>query len=124
MAEVKVIKLPIKEKLKKSLVVTATTYTIKNRSTIDFYTKSGFKITKTNPKLDRVIAVSHDLKKLFNYGDSVLIQGIGKHSGVYYIRDLMDSKWKNRIDILLNPNDLLITYYKVKIILMNKKEVQ
>ena len=99
----------------KSLIVTATTYTVDKDDTIQSFTASGFKINEENPGEHRIIAISWDLRKMFKFGEKVLVEGIGKYSGIYTVRDLMASRWKNRIDILRNPEDLLITYHKVKV---------
>jgi 3D (Asp-Asp-Asp) domain-containing protein len=105
----------IKRENPKFLIVTATTYTVDKDDTIQSYTASGFKINEENPKEHRIIAISWDLRKMFKFGEKVLVEGIGKYSGIYTVRDLMASRWKKRIDILRNPEDLLITYHKVKI---------
>ena len=81
-------------------IVTVTTYTV----TKEAYTKSGFIVNGNKPFLNRIIAVSHDLKEKFNYGEHVLVTGIGEYSGIYIIRDLMNERWTNRIDILINPD--------------------
>ena len=86
---------------RKPHIVTVTTYTVNRKS----YTASGFSVTPANPAIERIIAVSRDLKKKFEYGERVLVTGIGEYSGVYIIRDLMGKKWKNRIDILIDPDD-------------------
>ena len=63
--------------------------------------------TKINPKkasLYRYVALSRDLLSRwggpFNYGDYIIIKGAGENSGVYQVRDTMNSKWTNRVDIL------------------------
>ena len=63
--------------------------------------------TKINPKkasLYRYVALSRDLLSRwggpFNYVDWIIIKGAGENSGVYQVRDTMNSKWTNRVDIL------------------------
>jgi hypothetical protein len=34
-----------------------------------------------------------------------MISNAGKYNGVWFVHDLMNKKWKNKIDILINPND-------------------
>ena len=94
-------------KKQKPLIVTVTTYSVNEAETdsTPTITASGFEVSKTNPKKHRVIAVSRDLKKKLRFGDKVRVTGIGKLSGVYVVRDLMNSRWKNKIDILINPSD-------------------
>jgi len=91
----------------KKFVVTMTTYTIDPLQTDDtpLETASGFQLDEDNPKKDRVIAVSRDIKKKFKFGEKVRVSNAGKYNGVYYVRDLMNPRWKNKIDILINPDD-------------------
>ena len=91
----------ILKKEQKPRIVTVTTYTVNRKK----YTASGFEVTPDNPAAERIIAISRDLKKRFEYGERVLVTGIGVYCGVYIIRDLMGKKWKNRIDILIDPED-------------------
>ena len=42
-----------------------------------------------------VLAVSRDLKKILPYGSKVKLEGIG----VYWIFDLMNSRYRRRVDI-------------------------
>ena len=54
----------------------------------------------------RYVAVSRDLLSRwggpFEYGDYIIIEGTknGKWDGVYQVRDTMNPKWTNRVDIL------------------------
>jgi len=68
-------------------------------------TASGFKLDSVNPMKHRVIAISRDLKELFSFGDKVKLSNAGKFNGIWFIRDLMNKKYRNKIDILINPSD-------------------
>ncbi len=68
-------------------------------------TASGFKLDSVNPMKHRVIAISRDLKELFSFGDKVKLSNAGKFNGIWFIRDLMNKKYRNKIDILINPGD-------------------
>ena len=52
----------------------------------------------------RYVALSRDLLSRwggpFNYGDYIIIEGTGDRDGVYQVRDTMNPKWTNRVDIL------------------------
>ena len=87
--------------------VSLTTYTtiLKETDSTPLITASGLKLDSLNPKKHRVIAISRDLKKLFAFGDKVMITNAGIYNGIWYIHDLMHKKWKNRIDILINPDE-------------------
>jgi 3D (Asp-Asp-Asp) domain-containing protein len=87
--------------------VSLTTYTTDSNETdsTPLITASGFKLDSLNPKKHRVIAISRDLKELFSFGDKVMLSNAGKYNGIWFIHDLMNKKWKNKIDILINPND-------------------
>ena len=52
---------------------------------------------------------------LFDYGDYIIIEGTGKWDGVYQVRDTMNPKWTNRVDILTTNSRFKynnITMYK------------
>lgn len=88
-------------------VVTVTTYHAVPGQTdsTPFVTASGYKINRRNPETDKIIAISRDLKEKFKFGDSVLITNIGKYDGVYYIQDVMNKRFRKKIDILINRKD-------------------
>ena len=52
----------------------------------------------------RYVALSRDLLSRwggpFNYGDYIVIEGTNGWDGVYQVRDTMNPKWTNRVDIL------------------------
>ena len=98
--------------------VTVTTYTTDPRQTDSspYVTASGFKLNRKNPKKHRIIAISRDLKAKLKFGDKVRIIGAGKHDGEYYVHDVMNKRFKNRIDILINPKDQPTMYRNVKLI--------
>jgi 3D (Asp-Asp-Asp) domain-containing protein len=78
-------------------------------------TASGFRLDPYNPKKHRIIAVSRDLKQKLGFGKRVRIEGAGIHNGEYTVRDVMNKRWKNKIDILINPKDSPISYKGVKV---------
>ena len=103
---------------KKSSVefVTVTTYKVnefKNDPNGDV-TATGMRLTENNPKKHRIIAVSRDLNKKFKFGQKVRIVGAGKYSGIYVVKDLMNKRWRKRIDILINPEDKQFKLYRIK----------
>ena len=96
-------------------IVTLTTYRASEAETDSTpnITASGFKIT--NPKKHRIIAVSRDLKKKYKFGQKIRIVGAGKYSGTYKVQDVMNKRYKNRIDILIGANDKQTKLRKIKI---------
>jgi len=62
--------------------------------------------------------VSRDLKRKLRFGDKVRITGIGKLSGIYVVRDLMHSRWKRKVDILINPTDKQTKFHKAKLYIL------
>lgn len=97
-------------------IVTATTYKVnefKNDPNGD-KTASGMTLTEDNPRQHRIIAVSWDLKKKYKFGQWVRIVGAGIYDGKYVVKDLMNKRWRKKIDILINPNDKQMLYKKVK----------
>ena len=104
-------------------IVTVTTYSITEGETdsTPLITASGFKINPNNPKKHRIIAVSRDLKRKYKFGQKVKITNAGKYNGEYVIRDLMHPRWKNKIDILINPSDKHTKLRRVKMYRVEKK---
>ena len=98
-------------------IVTLTTYSIGINETdsTPLITASGYKIKPNNPKKQRIIAVSRDLKRKYKFGQKVRIKNAGKYNGVYTVRDVMHHRWKKKIDILINPNDKDTKLKKVKL---------
>ena len=98
-------------------IVTVTTYTpsVEETDSTPLVTASGFKINPKNPKRQRIIAVSRDLKKKYKFGKKVRITGIGKLSGTYTVRDVMNKRYRKRIDILIGTKDKQTKFKKAKL---------
>jgi len=98
-------------------IVTVTTYTpsVQETDSTPLITASGFKINPKNPKRQRIIAVSRDLKKKYKFGKKVRITGIGKLSGTYTVRDVMNKRYRKRIDILIGTKDKQTKFKKAKL---------
>jgi 3D (Asp-Asp-Asp) domain-containing protein len=98
-------------------IVTLTTYTASENETDSTpnITASGFKIDTKNAKRHRIIAVSRDLKKKLKFGSKVRIEGAGKYNGTYRVHDVMNKRYRNRIDILIGHNDKQTKLKKVKV---------
>lgn len=96
-------------------IVTLTTYKASESETDSTpnITASGFKIT--NPKKHKIIAVSRDLKRKYKFGQKVRITGAGKYNGTYRVHDVMNKRYRNRIDILIGHNDKQTKLKKVKV---------
>ena len=77
-------------------------------------TADGTKINIWKASNYRYVAVSRDLLKRWggplDYGDWIVIEGAGKNSGVYQIRDTMNPKWTKRVDILKTPGTRQFKY--------------
>jgi 3D (Asp-Asp-Asp) domain-containing protein len=98
-------------------IVTVTTYTpsIEECDSTPLVTASGFKINPNNPKKHRIIAVSRDLKRKYKFGKKIRITGIGKLSGTYTVRDVMNKRYRNRVDILIGKKDKQNKFRKAKL---------
>ena len=98
-------------------IVTVTTYTpsVEETDSTPLITASGFKINPKNPKRQRIIAVSRDLKRKYKFGKKVRITGIGKLSGTYTVRDVMNKRYRKRIDILIGKKDKQTKFRKAKL---------
>ena len=101
--------------------VTLTTYTAVAGETdsTPTITASGFKIDTNNPGKHRIIAISRDLKKKWKFGTKVKIKNAGKYNGVYVVKDLMNKRYKNRVDILIGEDDKQVSMNNVKITKLN-----
>ena len=101
--------------------VTVTTYnpTRAQTDSTPNITADGTRINPRKATQYRYVALSRDLLSRwggpFEYGDYIVIEGTGDRDGVYQVRDTMNPKWTNRVDIL-TTNDRFkynnITMYK------------
>ena len=77
-------------------------------------TADGTKINIWKASKYRYVAVSRDLLSRWGgpleYGDWIVIEGAGKNSGVYQVRDTMNPKWVKRVDILKTPGTRQFKY--------------
>jgi 3D (Asp-Asp-Asp) domain-containing protein len=98
-------------------VVTLTTYTpsMGETDSTPNITASGYKIDTTNPRRHKIIAVSRDLKKNFKFGSKVKVKGAGKYNGTYIVKDVMNKRYKNRVDILVGKDDKQVKLSNVQI---------
>ena len=80
-------------------------------------TADGTKINVWKASNYRYVAVSRDLLKRWggplDYGDWIVIEGAGKNSGVYQVRDTMNPKWVKRVDILKTPGTRQFKYENI-----------
>jgi len=67
-------------------------------------TADGTRIKISRASEYKFVALSRNLLKrwggTFDYGDFILIKGAGYKDGIYQVRDTMNSKWVNMVDIL------------------------
>ena len=67
-------------------------------------TADGTRIRISKASKYKFVALSRNLLKRwggpFDYGDFILLKGAGKKDGVYQVRDTMNPKWVNVVDIL------------------------
>ena len=82
-------------------------------------TADGTKIRISKASNYKFVALSRNLLKRwggpFDYGDFVLLKGTEGKDGVYQVRDTMNPKWTNRVDILTTNSRFKynnITMYK------------
>lgn len=84
--------------------VTVTTYklTAKENGPYGNRMASGFRVNKELPGNDRVVAVSRDMLKKYPFHSYIKIKGTGKLDGIWKVEDIMNSRYKKRIDLLIN----------------------
>ena len=86
-------------------------------------TADGTKIRISKASEYKFVALSRNLLKRwggpFDYGDFILIKGTKNKDGVYQVRDTMNPKWVNVVDILESINVKPYKYENVHIYKMN-----
>ena len=112
-----------------SYKVTVTTYN-PTRSQTDSTPNEladGTKIKPWRATDYRYVALSRDLIARwggpFEYGDYIVIEGTDKWDGIYQVRDTMNPKWTNRVDILTTNsrfkyNNIIMYKYVDELILV------
>lgn len=80
-------------------------------------TADGSRINPRNPRKHRWIAVSRDMLVRWggtiDYGDSLWVRGISDElDGLYIVRDTMNRRFRNRIDILVGRKDNIMGLWK------------
>ena len=89
-------------------IVTATMYRPLKQETDDTpnITADGTVIDVYSAHTYRYVALSRDLLSRwggpFSYGDYIVIEGAGDHSGVYQVKDTMAARWTKRVDFLMS----------------------
>ena len=104
-----------------SYKVTVTTYnpTKEQCDNTPNITADGTRIKPWKATKYRYVALSRDLLDRwggpFEYGDYIVIEGTDGWDGIYQVRDTMNPKWTNRVDILTTNSRFKydnITMYK------------
>ena len=104
-----------------SYKVTVTTYnpTHEQCDNTPNITADGTKFKTWRATEYRYVALSRDLLSRwggpFEYGDYIVIEGTDKWDGIYQVKDTMNPKWTNRVDILTTNSKFKynnITMYK------------
>ena len=86
--------------------VTVTTYnpTRQQCDSTPNITADGTRINPRKATQYRYVALSRDLLSRwggpFEYGDYIIIEGTDGRDGIYQVRDTMNPRWTNRVDIL------------------------
>ena len=102
-----------------SYTVTVTTYnpTRQQCDSTPHITADGTRINPRKASSYRYIALSRNLLKRwggpFDYGDFVVIEGAGIYSGVYQVKDTMNPRFTNRVDILRSSGSKHFKYTNV-----------
>ena len=86
-------------------------------------TADGTKIHVPQSSRYRYVALSRNLLKRwggnFDYGDYILLKGTNKRDGIYQVRDTMNSKFTNVVDILESHNVKPYKFTNVKLYKLN-----
>jgi len=86
-----------------STTVTATVYhaVVEQCNSDPGHTASMFKLDLENPYSHKIIAVSRDLLPKYPFGTIVKVEGTS-YDGTYQVQDVLNKRYKNCIDILIN----------------------
>jgi len=98
------------------LIIEGTCYYPEIRQTDNnpFETADGSKINKKNPINHRWVAISRDLKSILHFGDTIIIQGTNMYDGRWVVRDIMNKRFNNRIDFLVNNDSPVDKWDNIK----------
>lgn len=78
-------------------------------------TASGKIINAGDPFKHRWIVVSRDLKKELKWEDSVIVSGTLLYDGIWYVQDVMNKRFKKKIDFLIGLQNKGRSWKNVKI---------
>ena len=86
-------------------------------------TADGTRIRISKASQYKAVALSRNLLKRwggpFDYGDFILLKGADNKDGVYQVRDTMNPKWVNVVDILESENVQPYKYTDAQIFKLN-----
>jgi 3D (Asp-Asp-Asp) domain-containing protein len=85
-------------------------------------TASGESINGLCPESHRWVAVSPDLLEDFPFGECILVEGADEMNGIWRVTDVMNPRYTNYIDFLVEDTRKLGKWYDVKITLVNHEE--
>lgn len=66
-------------------------------------------------KSTKWVAISHDLRKHYKWGDTVLVTGTDGIDGKYIVVDLMNRRWKRKLDILVRKGEARGMWHNVQV---------
>ena len=119
------LRLELTEFYKYGVVVDVTMYrpNIRETDSTPNITADGTRIRISKASDYKFVALSRNLLKRwggpFDYGDFILLKGTGKKDGVYQVRDTMNPKWVNVVDILESENVQPYKYTDAQIYKLN-----
>lgn len=96
------------EALPKHIEVTVTVYhaVVGQTDSTPHILADGTKIDIDRAGEYKYCALSRDLLERwggeFAYGDTIYLEGVGKFSGAWIVKDTMNKRWTNRIDLLVD----------------------
>ena len=125
MAVTETLRSELTEFYKYGVVVDVTMYrpNVRETDSTPNITADGTRIRISKASDYKYVALSRNLLKRwggpFNYGDFILLRGTEHKDGVYQVRDTMNSKWVNVVDILESKHVQPYKYENVQIYPMN-----
>ena len=110
------LRLELTEFYKYGVVVDVTMYrpNIRETDSTPNITADGTRIRISKASDYKFVALSRNLLKRwggpFDYGDYVMIEGTGAYDGVYQVKDTMNARFINRVDILRTQGSKYFKY--------------
>ena len=118
-----IFKEPLLEQRYDTLNINASCYypEVKQTDNTPHITANNSNINKKHPLKHKWVAVSRDLLNKVKFGDTVEIIGTWVYDGKWIVQDVMNKRFKRKIDFLIGKHDYANNFNDIKIIIKTWK---